>query len=147
MRFYTVIIILLLFVPKVKSQTIVWTAFENLNDSLRIERKPLLIFFYTDWCKFCKMQEQTTFADTSVINILKSKFYCLKLNAEYKSEIIFFNRTYSSKSSGYHELVEYFSLVKGQISFPSTLFFTKELILNEKVSGFMDSDYFKKLNE
>lgn len=147
MRVYAIIIILLLLTTKVKSQAMLWTAFENLNDSLRKERRPLLIFVYTEWCKFCKMQEQTTFSDTTVINSLRSKFYCLKLNAENKSEIIFLNRTYSPKSAGYHELTEYFCLIKGQITFPSSLFFTKELILNENVSGFMDTEYFKKIIE
>ena len=147
MKIYTIVIFLFLLVAKVKSQAMVWTAFENLNDSLRKERRPLLIFVYTDWCKFCKMQEQTTFSDTTVINRLRSKFYCLKLNAENKSEIIFLNRTYSPKSSGYHELTEYFCLVKGQITFPSTLFFNKELSLKENVPGFMDTNYFKKIIE
>lgn len=133
-----VVILFILITVIVKSQSLIWTDFKNLNDSLRTERKPLLVFVYTDWCKFCKMQEETTFKDTAIIKKLNTHFYCLKLNAEEKNSIHFFNKTYYPKASGYHQLAEYLCIEKGEITFPTTIFFNKEFLLEKRHFGLLD---------
>ena len=62
-----------------QAQTIQWTAFSHLSDSLRAQKKPLMIFIHTDWCKYCKMQENTSFKDPELSEQLNQHFYCIKL--------------------------------------------------------------------
>lgn len=139
---YLIIILKMLLWPSYSfaQQEISWTSFEHLNDSLRKERKPLMIYVYTDWCKYCKMQDNSTFNDTELSKYLSSNFYCLKLNAEEKNDIIFLNRTYRFKSSGagtgQHELAEFLAKENGDVHFPATIFLSTELEFREKLIGF-----------
>ncbi|MEZ4900769.1 MAG: thioredoxin family protein [Spirosomataceae bacterium] len=123
--------------------TLRWTSFENLNDSLRKERRPLMVFIHTDWCKYCKMMEVKTFADTVIAKKLNQKFYCLDLNAEDKQTLLFLNKKYKFKPSGVatgvHELAELLGSEKGKLTYPTTVFFDQNLQLNARVVGVIDS--------
>ena len=44
-----------------------WIGFEELEDSLKIETRPVLIYFYTDWCVYCKKMDRNAFKDPEVI--------------------------------------------------------------------------------
>lgn len=126
-----------------------WTAFENLNDSIRKQKKPLLIFVHTDWCKFCYLQDKTTFTDSLVVALTKN-FYCLRLNAEAKTTITFINRTYTYKATGLntgqHQLADYLAKEKGIVSYPTTILLNTKLELTKRLVGFYStSDLIKNL--
>lgn len=107
-----------------------WLSFEELTERYEKEQKPILIFLYTDWCKFCKMQENTTFKDTNVINKLNKHFYCLRFNAEKKEPILFFEREYKySPESGFHELAVYLGSEEGKLRFPTSIILNAKLQL------------------
>ncbi|MCX5799820.1 MAG: thioredoxin family protein [Candidatus Eisenbacteria bacterium] len=52
----------------------------------RIERKPVMIDFYTLWCHYCKVLDAKTYTDPSVIGSAKD-FVCLKINAERERQL------------------------------------------------------------
>lgn len=128
-----------------QGQSIQWTAFEHLGDSLRTERKPLLVFIQTSWCKFCKMQEHTTFADKDLTQELNRKFYLLRLDAESKADILFLGRTYPFNPNGYHELAETLAKGNGEITFPTTLLFSENLQLLKRYSGYVGPEELKSV--
>jgi thiol:disulfide interchange protein len=45
------------------------------------EKKLVMVDFYTDWCRWCKRMDQTTFADANVQRALR-RVVSVKLNAE-----------------------------------------------------------------
>ena len=47
----------------------------------RIERKPVMIDFYTLWCYYCKVLDAKTYTDPGVVAVCKD-LVCLKINAE-----------------------------------------------------------------
>ena len=124
---------------RAEAPTLRWTSFENLNDSLRKERRPLLVFIHTDWCKYCKMMEVKTFTDSSLVQTLNQHFYCLDLNAEQTKTLPFLNRQYRFKPSGVgtglHELAEILGTEKGRLTYPTTVFFNQNLQLQARVLG------------
>ena len=141
--------ILFIFISlQTEAQTLRWTSFENLKDSLRQKTKPLMIFIYTDWCKFCKMQENITFNDLQLIELLNQKFYCLSLNAEENKEIIFLNKSYKFKSTGantgVHALAELLGKANGIVSYPTTVFLNDRLQISHRMIGFQNIDVFFK---
>lgn len=56
----------------------------NLQDALKsakVQHKPIMIDFYTDWCGWCKKLDSDTYSDPKV-NAAAKKFICVKINAE-----------------------------------------------------------------
>ncbi len=136
---------------RAEAQTVRWTSFEHLNDSLRKERRPLLIFIHTDWCKYCKMMEVKTFAEPELAKKLNQQFYCLSLNAEEAKTIPFLNRRYTFKptgvNTGIHELAELLGTEKGRLTYPTTVFFDQNLQLLSRVVGALDAGRLQQLCE
>lgn len=80
-------------------------------EKLSIENpKPFVIFIHTNWCKICKIMENTTFKNKEIINELNQNFYFISFNAEAKKDIIFNKNIFKFKpkgnNSGIHELAE-----------------------------------------
>jgi len=108
----------------VSGQTLPWTSIIHLGDSLRTNPKPLMVFIHTDWCKYCKMQENITFEDPKVIDLLTENFYCLKINAEDQRPLTFMGRNYESGSAGdFHSLARMLGMEHGKLLFPTTVFY------------------------
>ncbi|MEM1137887.1 MAG: thioredoxin family protein, partial [Bacteroidota bacterium] len=72
--FLLFILILFAFSSKTFSQDIEWVSFGDLSTKLRKEKRPILIFIYTDWCKFCKMQEKNTFKNPEIVSMLSQQY-------------------------------------------------------------------------
>ena len=121
-----------------------WTSFDDINDSLRKEAKPVLIFIHTDWCKYCKMQENTTFKDVEVIQELNDTYYCIQLNAEVSDSIFFLGRTYYKSPNSYHELAIFLGKDEGKLSFPTTVILDASLQLMNRIIGLAKRENFVK---
>lgn len=134
---------------EVEAQTLQWTSFDHLTDSLRKERRPLLIFIHTDWCKYCKIMEVKTFTDPLVVGILNKSFYCLDLNAEETHTLIFLNKKYKFKPSGMNtgvqELAEILGTEKGKLSYPTTVFFDQNLQIQHRIVGVLEAKQLQQL--
>lgn len=50
------------------------------------ERKPIMVDFYTSWCKWCKVLEESTYATPQVAKFL-GDLVCIRVNAEKDSLI------------------------------------------------------------
>jgi thioredoxin-like negative regulator of GroEL len=69
------------------ADSIEWmTDYEMGLERARIERKPVMIDFYTGWCYYCKIMDARTYPDPEVIRISK-QFVCLKINAERQRDL------------------------------------------------------------
>jgi len=55
-------------------------------EQARVERKPVMIDFYTLWCYYCKVLDARTYTDPGVIGSAKD-FVCLKINAERERKL------------------------------------------------------------
>ena len=85
--------------------------------------KPYVVFIHTDWCKFCKMMENTTFKNKEIITALNRNFYFISFNAEEKKDI-FFNKTVfkfkpKGNNSGVHELATALAEKNGNTAYPA----------------------------
>lgn len=148
-RLYIATIILSFYSFQSRAQTINWTSFEHLNDSIRKAPKPILVFIQADWCKFCEMQDKNTFANSEVVKKLSGEFYALKLNGESTSPIKFLNRMYTYESSGSqtgtHQLAEFLGKKGGELVYPTTVLLTPELNVSARETGFINANDLLKL--
>ncbi len=98
---------------------------EKADSVLQRQSKPVVIFVYTDWCRYCRLMEETTFKDPDLIAFLHRYFYFLKVNAEEKRPIRFMGRMYyyrpTGAGTGIHELAA-FLLGNKPAGYPALVF-------------------------
>ena len=92
-----------------KTNTINWLNFEQLDDSLARKPKKTFIYFYADWCVYCKKMEQNAFKNAEIIEKLNSDFYAVKMNAESTDTITFegqnfYNQQAEIMRNGIHQI-------------------------------------------
>lgn len=72
-----------------------------------------LVYIYTDWCKYCKAMEHTTFKNKKVEQLLGENLYFTKFNAEEREMISFAGQDFrylpNGKNVGVHQLNFYLS--------------------------------------
>lgn len=64
-------------------------AFSNMNiqqakEKASLEGKLILLDFHANWCSPCKWMDQTTFADSDIISILREDYIALKIDIDNK---------------------------------------------------------------
>jgi thioredoxin-related protein len=108
--------------------------FEQIESLQKIEKRNVVVFIHTDWCKYCQTMQNTTFTNDSIIYKLNTQFYFIDLNAEQKENIVFNGRTFKYKptgtNTGIHELAEQLATVDNQVAYPTLCFLNsnKEII-------------------
>jgi len=66
-----------------------WYSIEEADNLIKDNPRPVFIDTYTDWCGWCKKLDQETFSNPVVAEILSTKFYPVKFDAEGKKNISF----------------------------------------------------------
>lgn len=104
--------------PQLKSYAI-----EQIDSLQKTEKRKVLVFIHTDWCKFCQMMKNTTFKNKQVIQTLANQFWFVSLNAEEKRKMTFWGKEYQFQPTGVHtgihELAVQLGSIQGAIAFPS----------------------------
>lgn len=104
--------------------------FEQIDSLQKNEKKNIVIFLHTDWCKYCQTMQNTTFKNDSIIRQLNHYFYFIDLNAEEKRNITFWGHIFKYKptgtNTGIHELSEQLSTVDNKISYPTLCFLNSD---------------------
>jgi len=118
--------------PKIK-----WLTWEEAAAKMQTQPRKIMVDVYTDWCGWCKRMDATTMTDPTIIQILNEKYYAVKMDGEYKKDILFMGRTYKfvpNGRSGYHELPA--ELMNGQMSYPTLVFLNEKFEIIQPVPGY-----------
>ena len=120
-----------------------WYTWEEAIAANKIEKRKLMIDVYTGWCGWCKVMDKKTFSDKAVAAYLNNNFYPIKLDAEQKEAIQYDQHTFEYMAGqgrrGVHALA--YSLLDGQLSYPSIVF------MDENIQRIMISKGFKGPDE
>ncbi len=148
MKILSILILGLLLRLPVQAQEINWISFSALSDSLKVQPKPVFIFFHTDWCAYCRKMEKETFKNPDVVNLLNTAYYAVSFNAESKEEINFdgqwLRNPQPQARNSIHEMAQLLAGRKGGISFPTTLILTPDFTVRQRNFNYLSS---KKLLE
>ncbi len=114
--------------------------FEQLDSLQKIEKRPVLVFLHTSWCKYCGTMKNTSFKNNEVIKLLNQKFYFVSLDIEEKKDILFRNHTFRYKptgtNTGVNELAEQLGTINGQLAYPSICFLNADFEIIYQQEGY-----------
>ena len=120
--------------------------FEQIDSLQIIQKRNIVVFIYTDWCKFCAAMKNTTLRNKAIVATLNNSFYFIDLNAEEKRAIVFNGKKYSFKPTGYqtgiHELATALGTVKGSISYPTLCILNKNNGIVFHYNSFLNANDF-----
>ncbi len=118
-------------------QRIKWHNFSDALLEQEESEKPLMFFFYSNSCVYCKLMEKSTLNNKEIAAIINNQFIPVKLNIDNKLPI---GKNLPSPS----QLASTFK-VRG---IPAIFFVNKEHKVIKKITGFQPVFLFKKhLNE
>lgn len=121
-----------------EKKEISWQEFSAAVKQGEKENKLIVVDFYTDWCKWCKVMDEKTYGDRQVIDFARKKLVMSKVNAESNVKVKFKGTEWT-----YRQL----SAAFGVNSFPSTIFLTPKGELVTKIPGYIPPDRFLPILE
>jgi thioredoxin-related protein len=123
-----------------------WLTFEQAVEKAKVEKRPIFIDVYTDWCGWCKVMDKNTFSEARVAAILNEKFYPVKFDAEQKADVTFNGTTFKfveSGRNGYHQLAA--ALLNNKLSYPTVVFLDEEFKMIQPMPGYRQAPEFHKV--
>ncbi|HUV37730.1 MAG TPA: thioredoxin fold domain-containing protein [Patescibacteria group bacterium] len=114
-----------------------WVSFNEGLARARKEQKPVVIDFYTSWCKWCKVMDERTFSKPEIAAYLGDHFVSIRINAESKTDRL----DYEGKAYTPVELTRHFRVT----GFPSLAYLDREGKLITVVPGFVPPETFLPL--
>ena len=134
------IMILLLAAPAMllSAQTaeVKWYSIEEAVSLAKSNPRPIFVDAYTDWCGWCKKLDKETFSHPVIAEILNTKYYPVKFDAEGKETVTFQGRKFVNDGSlgKTHQLA--YALLQGKLGYPTVVFLTANSELITPVSGY-----------
>jgi thioredoxin-related protein len=118
--------------------TVKWYSIEEAEKLAKSNPRPMMIDTYTDWCGWCKKLDQDTFSNQVIAEILNTKFYPVKFDAEGKYPVTFQGKKFinDGKSGNANQLAVV--LLSGQLSYPNLVFLNDQLQLLTNVPGYRE---------
>lgn len=115
-----------------------WYSIEEAEKLIKENPRPIFIDAFTDWCGWCKKLDQDTFSNPVITEILSTKFYPVKFDAEGKDSVAFQGKTYinDGKAGKAHQLAV--AMLKGQLSYPTVVFLNEKGQLLAPVPGYRE---------
>ena len=123
-----------------QQQTLInWVSMSEAEVRVAALPKPLMIYFYTDWCKFCKEMERNTFSNEQIAAYINQNFYCVRVNGEGYDTITFKDTTYYNTGEGKRSTHDFPKAILGErLTYPTTMFFNNQHQFRFVVPGMVD---------
>lgn len=122
------------------AQTGLYT-FEQLDSLQKINKKPVVVFLYTQWCTYCGAMKNVTLKDKNVRKMLDEHFYFVALDIEERKTIFFkgyaFNYEPTGTTTGIHQLAVQLGTINGKMAYPGICFLNADFDIIYQQAGYI----------
>ncbi|GAB2610366.1 thioredoxin family protein [Belliella aquatica] len=147
MKTVTVILIMIFlsrYSPAQEKSTNFWLDFEQLEDSLQVNPKPVFLYFHTDWCTYCRKMEAEVFSKPFIIAELSENYYAVKFDAENPEDVIFDGMVFSNRQlkksrTPLHDLAILFNGQNETFAPPLLLLMDENFLIKKRINSYLDS--------
>lgn len=116
------------------------TSTDTLSD------KPVMVFFYADWCNFCHEMQSSIFSHEQLRQEVEDQYDLILFNGEQQSSINFRDSNYryipTGIETGYHEFTSRFAKGNGKVIYPVITILDSGNRVTERIVGFLDRESF-----
>ena len=116
---------------------------------MTISKRPIAVFIHTNWCRYCKNMEKTTFKNQQVINTLNNNYYFVSFDAESDRTIRFrgysFDFEPSGRHIGIHGLAKELGAINGAIAYPTFVILNPSYEIIFQHNSFIDPKSMKAI--
>ncbi|WP_245189573.1 thioredoxin family protein [Lunatimonas salinarum] len=121
-----------------------WLDFEQLEDSLRANPKPVFLYFQTDWCSYCRKMEAEVFTKEIISTELSEHYYAVKFDAEYPEDVLFDGKRFSNRNlkksrTPFHDIALLFSGEQKAFAPPLIILLDERFFIRKKINSYLDS--------
>jgi thioredoxin-related protein len=119
-------------------ESVLWKSMPEAERLALSKGKMIVIDITTNWAGWSNLMEKNTYSKKSIIRYINENFYAVQLDAESNDTIPFNHLNYTRNSgSPYHTLA--YSLLEGNMRFPSTVILDEEINELLVIPGYMDA--------
>lgn len=129
-----IVVLFLLSTVLMANQQEGWYEFDKGLQASANESKPVLIDFYTEWCHWCKVLDEKTFADETVKKYMDDHFVRIKVHAEEQND----EQTYQGNTYTSAELARAFRVT----GYPALAFLDKNQEIVTLIPGYLPPEKF-----
>ncbi|MBY0244139.1 MAG: thioredoxin family protein [Sphingobacteriaceae bacterium] len=101
-------------------------SFEQLDSLQSIEKRNVMVFIHTHWCKYCQLMQNSTFKNQKIIQLINSRFYFISLDAEETRSLVFNKQVFkyqpTGKHTGSHQLAQQLASINQKTAYPTLCF-------------------------
>ena len=129
-----------------KAQKINWVSFEEAIEKSQTNPKKIIIDIYTDWCKWCKVMDNNTFANPIIAKYINDNYYAVKFDAESTEAVNFKGQEFTNQNRGNrspHDLA--IALLNGKMGYPSYVFMNEEHQIITVVQSYLPPEKFEPM--
>jgi thioredoxin-related protein len=113
------------------------TSIDELQAKMAKQPRKVIVDMYTGWCGWCKKMDAATYTNPSLVKYVNNNFYAVKFDAERQDTIHFQGKDFfffpQYKANGWA-----IDLMKGSMSYPTTVFMTENFQNPTPIPGYRD---------
>jgi len=128
------------------AQDLHWISIQDIQDSMEVQEKPILVKIETAWCGYCKKMDKDVFPNKKVSKEMNANYYYVKLDAESKIDFTINDTTYKFVTfpggRGINQLAKKWGTVDGQIKYPTILILDNNYQVTKLLDGYLPKSSF-----
>jgi len=136
---YRIIIMMpiVLFCLPVNADSVTWHSFNRGYSLAKSLKRPVVIDFYADWCRWCRVMDKEVFSDPAVSAFMNKYYVCIRVKTDSPEDIIRYGKHVLSPGE--------FSSMMGVSGLPTLVFMDKNGEPVTKVPGYTKKEVFLPL--